>query len=60
MDATGGCRNLHNEEAHNLYSSKNIINMIKSWEDAYKTRGECSKHEGKILREDLVRNGKKY
>jgi hypothetical protein len=27
---TGGWRNLHNEELHNLYSSPSIIRMIKS------------------------------
>jgi hypothetical protein len=27
---TGGCRKLHNEELHNLYSSPDIIGMIKS------------------------------
>jgi hypothetical protein len=27
---TRGCRKLHNEEFHNLYSSPNIIRMIKS------------------------------
>jgi hypothetical protein len=27
---TGGCRKLHNEELHNLYSSPDIIRMIKS------------------------------
>jgi hypothetical protein len=27
---TGGWRKLHNEELHNLYSSPNIIRMIKS------------------------------
>jgi hypothetical protein len=27
---TGGWRNLHNEELHNLYSSPSIITMIKS------------------------------
>jgi hypothetical protein len=27
---TGDWRNLHNEELHNLYSSPNIIRMIKS------------------------------
>jgi hypothetical protein len=25
----GGCRKLHNEELHNLYSSPNITRMIK-------------------------------
>jgi hypothetical protein len=27
---TGGCRKLHNEELHNLYSSPSIITIIKS------------------------------
>jgi hypothetical protein len=27
---TGGWRKLHNEEIHNLYSSPNIISMVKS------------------------------
>jgi hypothetical protein len=27
---TGGCRKLHNEELHNLYSSPNIFRIIKS------------------------------
>jgi hypothetical protein len=29
-EITGGQRTLHNEELHNLYSSLNIIGMIKS------------------------------
>jgi hypothetical protein len=29
-EVTGGCRKLHNEELHNLYSSPNAIRMIKS------------------------------
>jgi hypothetical protein len=29
-EVTGGWRKLHNEELHNLYSSSNIIRMIKS------------------------------
>jgi hypothetical protein len=29
-DVTGDCRELHNEELHNLYSSPDIIRMIKS------------------------------
>jgi hypothetical protein len=29
-DVTGGWRKLHNEELHNLYSSPDIIRMIKS------------------------------
>jgi hypothetical protein len=30
-EVTGGWRKLHNGELHNLYSSLNIIRMIKSW-----------------------------
>jgi hypothetical protein len=29
-EVTGGWRNLHNEELHNLYSSPSIIRMMKS------------------------------
>jgi hypothetical protein len=29
-EVTGDLRKLHNEELHNLYSSPNIIRMIKS------------------------------
>jgi hypothetical protein len=29
-EVTGGCRKLHNEELHNLYSSRSIIRIIKS------------------------------
>jgi hypothetical protein len=29
-EVTGGWRRLHTEELHNLYSSPNIIRMIKS------------------------------
>jgi hypothetical protein len=29
-EVIGGWRKLHNEELHNLYSSPNIIRMIKS------------------------------
>jgi hypothetical protein len=28
-EATEGCRKLHHEELHNLYSSPNIINVIQ-------------------------------
>jgi hypothetical protein len=31
-EVTGGWRKLHNEELHNLYSSSNIIRMMKSRE----------------------------
>jgi hypothetical protein len=43
-EVTGGCRKLHNEELHNLYSSPSIIRMIKVKEDkmdwACSTNGE--------------------
>jgi hypothetical protein len=29
-EVTGGCRKLHNEELHNLYSLPSVIRMIKS------------------------------
>jgi hypothetical protein len=29
-EVTGGCRKLHNEELHDLYSSPSIIRMFKS------------------------------
>jgi hypothetical protein len=29
-EVIGGCRKLHNEELHNLYSSPSIIRLIKS------------------------------
>jgi PAS domain-containing protein len=29
-EVAGGCRRLHNEELHNLYSSPNIIRVIES------------------------------
>jgi hypothetical protein len=29
-DEAGGCRRQHNEELHNLYTSPNVIRVIKS------------------------------
>jgi hypothetical protein len=29
-EVTGGCKKLHNEELHNLYSSPSIIRMVRS------------------------------
>jgi hypothetical protein len=45
---TGGCRKLHNEELHNLYSSPSIIRMIKSREMGWacSTHGERRMHLG--------------
>jgi hypothetical protein len=31
LDGTGGWKKLHNEELRDLYSSPNIIRIIKSW-----------------------------
>jgi hypothetical protein len=43
-EVTGDWRKLHDEELHNLYSSANIIRMIKSrrmrWAKACGTNGE--------------------
>jgi hypothetical protein len=43
-EVTGDWRKLFNEELHNLYSSPNIIRMIKSrsvsWATACRTNGE--------------------
>jgi hypothetical protein len=41
-EVTGGCRKLHNEELHNLYSSPSIIRMIKSW------RMRCAGHVARM------------
>jgi hypothetical protein len=45
-EVRGGCRKLHNEELHNLYSSPSIIRMIKSrrmrWAGPVARRGEKS------------------
>jgi hypothetical protein len=43
-EVTGGCRKLHKEELHNLYSPPSIIRMIKSrrmrWEGHVARMGE--------------------
>jgi hypothetical protein len=41
---TGGWRKLHNEELHNLYSSPDIIRMLKQW--GYEMGGACNAHGG--------------
>jgi hypothetical protein len=43
---TGSWRNLHNEELHNLYSSPNIIRMIKS--RRMRWAGHVARIEGKM------------
>jgi hypothetical protein len=49
-EVTGGRRKLHNEELHNLYSSPNIIRMIKSkrmrWPGYIARRGEKGMYTG--------------
>jgi hypothetical protein len=48
-EVTGGWRKPHNEELHNLYSSPNIIRMIKSRRErgAKEKRNEYRKAKGK-------------
>jgi hypothetical protein len=38
----GGCRRLHSEELHNLYTSPNIVRVTKSREN--EMGGVCSTH----------------
>jgi hypothetical protein len=45
-EVIGGCRKLHNEELHNLYSSPSTIRMIKS---------RRMKWEGLDIREDNIK-----
>jgi hypothetical protein len=42
-EVTGDWRKLHKEELHNLYSSPNVIRMIKSRRMRW---GACSTNEG--------------
>jgi hypothetical protein len=39
VDLRGSWRSLHNEELHNLYSSRNVTTVIKSRNMSYSTRG---------------------
>jgi hypothetical protein len=66
----GSCRKLHNDELHNLYSSPNIVRVIKSrrmrWAGRVASMGEgrgayrvlVESPEGKIPLEDLGVSGK--
>jgi hypothetical protein len=49
-EETGGWRNLHNEELHNLYSSPSLIRVIKSrkmrWAGHVARTGEKRMHIG--------------
>jgi hypothetical protein len=49
-EATGDWRKLHNEELHNLYSSPNLIRMIKSrkmrWTGHVAQMGRTGMHIG--------------
>jgi hypothetical protein len=49
-EVTEGCRKLHNEKLHNLYSSFNIIRMIKSG------RVRCAGHVAHNEDEKCVQN----
>jgi hypothetical protein len=53
--ATGGWRNLHNEELHNIHSSPNIIIMIKIKED--EICETCSMHgiEEKLIQSSGIK-----
>jgi hypothetical protein len=46
-EVRGGWRKLHNEELHNLYSSPNIIRMIKS------KRMGCAGHVAQMGRKEM-------
>jgi hypothetical protein len=48
-EVTGDWRKLHNEELHNLYSSPDIIRMIKS------RRMRCSGHVARMGRRGMKR-----
>jgi hypothetical protein len=43
-DEDGSRRKLHNDELQNLYSSRNIVRVIKSMED--EVGGTCGTHGG--------------
>jgi hypothetical protein len=46
-EVTGGCRKLHNEELHTLYSSPSIITMVKS------RRMRCAGHVARRGRREM-------
>jgi hypothetical protein len=46
-EVTGDWRKLHNEELHNLYSSPNIIRMIKSG------KIRCAGHVARVERKGM-------
>jgi hypothetical protein len=50
VEVTGGRRKLHNEELHNLYSSSNIVRMIRY------TRVRCAGHAACMGYEKYVKN----
>jgi hypothetical protein len=59
-EMTGDWKKLHNEELHNLYSSPNIIRMIKSrrmrWAGHVERMGEREMHLGYWLESQKERD----
>jgi hypothetical protein len=45
-----GCREMHNEELHNLYSLSNIVRVFKSWRTRW-VRHAARKEQIKMIRE---------
>jgi hypothetical protein len=67
QEVEGGWRRLHNEELHNLYTSSNIITVIKSrrlacyvacMKEIEKYKILVGKHRGRHCSEDLDVDGK--
>jgi hypothetical protein len=55
-EMVGGWRKLHNEELHNLYSSPNIIRMIKLRRMRLAGQHEWGDIGGKARRKETTRN----
>jgi hypothetical protein len=48
-EVEGGWRRLHNEELHNLYTSPNVIRVIKSGRMRWAGHGRDKKGEGEVV-----------